>query len=222
MMRCMFTTSPRWPVTLQEPTPAPESFTHRLVLRPLRRRDREEWASLRHRNAGWLQPWENTDPAEEQSLTHYNFASAVRRMNRTATSGQSLPWGIAKELPHGRDTVLIGQLVVSGIFLGSMRSAAIGYWVDQAHAGLGIVPRAVAMATDYCFETLRLHRMEINILPTNANSLRVVEKLGFRFEGVRERFLHINGHWRDHASYALTAEEVKHGGLWRKLAEESS
>lgn len=222
MMRCMFTSSARWPVTLEEPLPAPQSFKHRVVLRPLRRRDREEWASLRHRNAGWLLPWENTDPVEREALTHYNFASVVREMNRTAAAGQSLPWGIAKQLGGGRETVLIGQLVVSGIFLGSLRSASIGYWLDEAHAGLGIVPRAVAMATDYCFEVLNLHRLEINLLPENRNSLRVVEKLGFRFEGIRERFLHINGQWRDHASYALTAEEVPSGGLWRKLAEESS
>lgn len=177
---------------------------------------------MRHRNAGWLLPWENTDPVQQEAATHYNFAAAVRSMNRMATAGQSLPWAIAKEISEGGETVLIGQLVVSAIFQGSLRSAAIGYWVDEGHAGLGLAPRAVALAVDYCFQVRKLHRLEINIVPTNQNSLRVVEKLGFRFEGVRERFLHINGQWRDHAAYALTAEEVESGGLWRKLAEESS
>ena len=76
--------------------------------------------------------------------------------------------------------------------------ATLGYWVDQARAGQGIAPTAVAMATDHCFRTLGLHRMEINIRPENGPSLRVVEKLGFRDEGYRPRFLHINGEWADH------------------------
>ena len=81
--------------------------------------------------------------------------------------------------------------------------ATLGYWVDQARAGQGIAPTAVAMATDHCFRTLGLHRMEINIRPENGPSLRVVEKLGFRDEGYRPRFLHINGEWADHRTFAL-------------------
>ena len=83
-------------------------------------------------------------------------------------------------------------------------SATLGYWVDQDRAGRGIVPTAVAMATDHCFRQLGLHRMEINIRPENVASLRVVEKLGFRDEGLRPRYLHINGQWADHRSFALT------------------
>ena len=77
------------------------------------------------------------------------------------------------------------------------------------------MPTAVALATDHCFEAVGLHRVEINIRPENAASLRVVEKLGFRYEGIRERYLHIDGHWRDHATYALCAEEVPGGLLAR-------
>ena len=97
-------------------------------------------------------------------------------------------------------------------------TATLGYWVDQDRAGRGIVPTAVALATDHCFKTLGLHRMEINIRPENAASLRVVEKLGFRDEGLRPRFLHINGEWADHRSFALTSEEVPEGILARWLA----
>jgi ribosomal-protein-alanine N-acetyltransferase len=95
--------------------------------------------------------------------------------------------------------------------------ATLGYWVDSSHAGRGIAPTAVAMATDHCFGTLGLHRMEINIKPDNGPSLRVVEKLGFRDEGYRPRFLHINGEWADHRSFALTSEEVPEGILNRWL-----
>ena len=84
-------------------------------------------------------------------------------------------------------------------------------------AGRGITPTAVALATDYCFRAMRLHRMEICIRPENGPSLRVVEKLGFRYEGLRRRFIHIDGDWRDHFSFALVAEEVPEGVLrrWR-------
>ncbi|MGH3660059.1 MAG: GNAT family N-acetyltransferase, partial [Micromonosporaceae bacterium] len=103
--------------------------------------------------------------------------------------------------------------------LGSARWAQIGYWIDQAYAGRGIMPTAVALACDHCFFVVGLHRIEINIRPENAASLRVVEKLGFRREGVRPRYLHIDGDWRDHAAYALHAEEVPEGVLtrWRRL-----
>jgi ribosomal-protein-alanine N-acetyltransferase len=60
--------------------------------------------------------------------------------------------------------------------------------------------------------------MEICIRPENGPSLRVVEKLGFRYEGLRRRFIHINGEWRDHYAFALVTEEVPRGVLrrWRE------
>ena len=82
-------------------------------------------------------------------------------------------------------------------------------------AGRGITPTAVALATDYCLQSAGLHRIEICIRPENRASLRVVEKLGFRYEGLRRRYIHINGAWRDHFSYALTREELPGGLLAR-------
>jgi ribosomal-protein-alanine N-acetyltransferase len=69
------------------------------------------------------------------------------------------------------------------------------------------MPEAVVTALQYAFESLRLHRVEINIIPRNAASRRVVEKLGLRCEGIAERYLEIDGAWEDHARYAITAEE---------------
>lgn len=90
-----------------------------------------------------------------------------------------------------------------------------GYWVDRDVAGRGVTPTALALAVDHCFFTVGLHRIEVNIRPENQASLRVVHKLGFREEGLRERFLHIDGAWRDHLSFALTADDVP-GGLMRR------
>ena len=129
-----------------------------------------------------------------------------------------LPWLIflLPENPR-RPPQLVGQLTVSGIVGGSAAWGQVGYWVDQRVAGRGIVPTAVALAVDYCFDVLRLHRIEIAIRPENTKSLRVVTKLGFRPEGLRPRYLHIDGDWRDHLVFALNAEEVPGGLLQRWL-----
>ena len=83
--------------------------------------------------------------------------------------------------------------------------------MSERYAGHGITPTCVALATDLCFEELGLHRMEICIRPENAASLRVVQKLGFRYEGLRRRYIHIDGDWRDHYAFALVREEVPEG-----------
>ena len=97
-----------------------------------------------------------------------------------------------------------------------------GYWVARDVAGRGVIPTALALAVDHCFFTVGLHRIEVNIRPENTASLRVVQKLGFRQEGVRERFLHIDGDWRDHLSFALTVDEVPDGLLRRWRASRQS
>jgi len=164
---------------------------------------------VRARNREWLTPWEATPP---RSLgPPISFATMVRGLRRQARRGQLLPFVVAY------DGELAGQLTVGGIAYGSLCSAHIGYWVDERVAGRGVMPTALALAVDHCLLVLRLHRVEVNIRPENTASLRVVEKLGFREEGVRRAFLHIAGEWRDHRSFALTAEDVPDGLLerWR-------
>ena len=100
-------------------------------------------------------------------------------------------------------------------------SAYAGYWVDARVAGRGVMPTALALAVDHAFARGQLHRVEVNIRPENTASRRVVEKLGFREEAYHPRYLHIDGAWRDHVGYAITAEEVSgDGGLmarWNRL-----
>jgi ribosomal-protein-alanine N-acetyltransferase len=190
-----------WPVVLTEGP---------VRLRALRRSDEAAWMRLRAENAGWLEPWDATSPVPVEGRRP-TFGQFVRTLDRQGRQGGSLPFAVEHE------GALVGQLTVSGITYGSLYSASIGYWISRHVAGLGITPTAVALATDHCFGGLGLHRVEINIRPENGPSLRVVEKLGFRDEGVRERYLHIQGVWRDHRTFALTAEEVPGGLLarWR-------
>ncbi|EYR61885.1 alanine acetyltransferase [Actinotalea ferrariae CF5-4] len=189
-----------WPAVLREAD---------VVLRPLRRSDARAWLTLRVRNAAWLERWEATspEPAEGPPPT---FGQFVRTLNQQARAGATLPFGLEY---RGE---LVGQLTVATIVRGSLCSASIGYWVSEHVAGRGITPTAVALAVDHCFGPVGLHRVEVNIRPENGASLRVVEKLGLRDEGLRENYLHIQGAWCDHRTFAVTAEEVP-GGLVERL-----
>jgi [ribosomal protein S5]-alanine N-acetyltransferase len=172
-------------------------------------RDAARWAQLRRDNVEWLGPWESTRPPESTGRTT-GYRTLTRDLQRQARAGRALPFVVTY------DDTMVGQLTVTGITWGSARWAQVGYWIDQGHAGHGIMPLAVAMACDHCFFTMGLHRIEIAIRPENAASLRVVEKLGFTRIGLASRYLHINGQWRDHLLFALTVEEVP-GGVQARL-----
>lgn len=198
------TTQQQWPVELSHGP---------VTLRPWRLQDRRAWNEIRQRNAAWTAPWDSTRPPDsiEPPLS---FAGMVRQFNRRARLGQMLPFAVDYR-PDGQAWVLAGQLTISGITHGSASWAQAGYWVDQRWAGRGIIPTALALAVDHCFFTLHLHRMEVAIRPENVRSLRVVEKLGFRHEGRRARYMHVDGDWRDHEMFALHADEVGPGLLAR-------
>lgn len=184
-----------WPVVLDHPP---------LRLRPVRVTDVGDWAEVQTRNRGWLGPWEATNPEEGNSPS---FGAVVRGFRREARAGRMLPLVVEVD---GR---LRGQVTVSNIVWGSARTGSIGYWVDQEVAGRGIIPTAVALVMDHCFGVLGLHRLEVNIRPENTASLAVARKLGLREEGIRRDFIHIDGRWRDHVSFAITAEEVGPSGM---------
>ena len=177
-------------------------------LRPLRGRDQQVWRALRAQNAAWLEPWDASSPLPPKG-PRPTFGHYVRTLASQARSGLALPFA----LDYRKE--LVGQRTVSSITYGSLCSATIGYWISEHVAGRAITPTAVALAVDHCFFRLGLHRVEVNIRPENLPSLRVVEKLGLRDEGVRERYLHIAGEWCDHRSFALTADEVPGGLLAR-------
>jgi len=192
-------------------------FEGEVGLRPIRQRDAKVWREVRRRNLDWLQQWEATVPEEGLLLGEVpaTFGVMVRTLHRQARLRKVLPWVVTY---NGE---LVGQVTVGGIAYGSMRSAYIGYWIDEKVAGQGIMPTAVAMALDYCFEELELHRVEIHIRPENVASRRVVEKLGVPEEGFRRSYLHIDGDWRDHICYAIVAGERPQGVLFSWRASQS-
>lgn len=198
-----------WSVVLTGTTPAGLP----ILLRPLRPEDADEYVSLRARNRHWLGPWDATSPVPVSGSR--TFEDVVDFYQEEALGGRMLPFIIEA------DGDLVGQLNVSNIVLGSFRSCTVGYWVSQACAGRGIVPTALALAVDHAFLRLGLHRVEVNIRPENSASLAVVRKLGFRDEGLRLRMLHIDGHWRDHRSFALTTEDLDGATVMDRLTHSS-
>lgn len=179
-----------------------------VVLRPLEAADAETWRDVRTRNCDWLKEWEATLPPGDSDPAG-SYVQVIRRLRKLARQGQAMPF-VIEVGGH-----FAGQVTVNNIVRGSAQFASIGYWLDRAVAGRGVMPTAVAMVIDHCFTTAGLHRVEICVRPENTNSLRVVEKLGLREVGFAPRFLHINGDWRDHRIFAVTVEDCPEGMLAR-------
>jgi len=182
-----------------------------ITLRVVRVRDWKTIERIQLENRDWFRQWEATNPTGTLNL---DFKASIRGLLRQLDDESALPLVIEY---RGE---LVGQLNISNIIHGSVGSAFIGYWISPKFAGLGITPVAVALATDYAFNVIGLHRIEIDIRPENKASLRVVQKLGFRYEGTKLAFIHINNAWRDHHVFALTFEEVRDGLLNRFASDQ--
>ena len=185
-----------------------------MVVRPLRLRDAGTWSSVRTANEEWLSPWEGRPPRQPEATWSERhspgvFTAMLRGVRREARGGRTLPCAIEYD---GR---LVGQVTVGNVVRGAFDSGYVGYWVDGRLAGRGIAPTAVALLADHCFDVVGLHRIEANVRPENAASLRVVDKLGFVRESLHRRYLWIDGDWRDHVGCALLREDVPEGVLRR-------
>jgi len=201
---------PGWPAVL---TDGP------VLLRPYRRGDARSWSEARRANEDWLARWEPTPYGTWHELNSVAaFRSVHADLRRAARDGTAMPFAVCVRAPVER---LVGQLTIGNIVRRAFCSGYAGYWIDARYAGRGIMPTALALAVDHAFAHGGLHRIEVNIRPENTPSRRVVEKLGFRQEAYHERYLHIDGAWRDHIGYALTNEDViADGGLlarWHRV-----
>ena len=175
----------------------------RVTLRPLHPDDFEAWREVRKRCAGWLLKWEprpaagQLDPVEDRRA----FVARCGARDRERDLGVGFGFGIFL------DSRFCGEINLSTIQRGAFQNAYIGYWIDEAVAGNGYMPESVVVLLKFAFEELKLHRVQISIIPRNTASRRVVEKLDLRDEGTAIRYLQINGIWEDHVRYAITAEE---------------
>jgi ribosomal-protein-alanine N-acetyltransferase len=179
-----------------------ELVGRRVKLRTLADDDFADWSEVRARSRDWLLPWEPrpkgaSPPPEDRG----SFVARCAIRERERQLGTGYGFGIFV------DDRFAGEVTLSSVQRGPFQSGIVGYWIDREVAGRGYVPEAVVMTLHFAFEAIMLHRVEISIIPRNRASLRVVEKLGLRMEGVAERFLEIDGKWEDHARFAMTAEE---------------
>lgn len=185
------------------PTNGLRIYGRRIVLRPLVSTDFPAWSEVRLRNEQWLTPWEPlraahlSDPTRERDA----FSSRCAARDRERQLGVAYGFGLFV------DQAFAGEVNLNNVVRGALQCATIGYWIDQARAGHRYVAEAVTALTRFSFDELLLHRLEICIVPRNANSRRVMEVLAVREEGVAERYLEINGVWEDHVRYGITAEE---------------
>lgn len=170
--------------------------TARLILRLPETRDFRQWADLRGDSAEFLRPWEPS--WSDDHLSRRAFGARVRWAAQSAEQGTALPFLLVR----AADGVVLGAVTLDHIRRGPSQTATLGYWIGAAHARRGFMREAVAAVVDHAFWTLDLSRLEAACLPENAASRGLLEKSGFKYEGVAQSYLQIAGRWRNHVLYA--------------------
>jgi ribosomal-protein-alanine N-acetyltransferase len=167
-----------------------------IAIRPLVADDAAELLEVRRRNRAFLEPWEPlrdelfyTLPGQE-----VNVANAIRGRDE----GRAYPFIVVHE------GAIVGGVNLNGIVRGVFQNAYLGYWIDEAVGGRGFATEAVRQAVAFAFGEGGLHRVQAAVMPRNTASIRVLEKAGFREEGLALRYLRIAGAWEDHRLYAIT------------------
>lgn len=207
------------------PGPLPTQLRgKRVLLRPLVLGDFDAWRDVRQRNRNWLLKWEPKPPPgqpdDTESKPAFNARCGAREREWQLGTGYGFGifvGGAGNPIP-GAGWALAGEINLSGVQRGPFQNTYVGYWIDEAQAGNGYVPESLVTVARFAFEDLRLHRLQVAIIPRNTASRRVAEKLELRDEGIAVRYLAINGRWEDHIRYALTAEEWAQRG--QALVEE--
>ena len=177
--------------------------TERLELRPLVSSDFAQWNEVRERCRDWLAKWEPRPPAgvPDPSRDPQAFSNRCRVRERERSLGTAFDFG----LWHGG--WFCGEINISHVARGAFQSAHVGYWIDERLAGKGLVAEGLLAVFGFAFDQAGLHRVQVSIMPRNAASLRVVEKLGLRSEGIAQGYIQIAGVWEDHVRFGLTVEE---------------
>ncbi len=189
---------PGWPAT----TSAVPTAAGHVRLRPLSRRDGRRWSEFRNADEHVLRPVEPTVPgpwweAHTKAMWRRNYSGL------TAMAGQGTLLPFAIEV----DGTFAGQLTLGNVQHGVVCSCWIGYWVYSGFSGRGVASAALSAGVDHAMTAVGMHRVEATVLESNVASRRVLEKVGFRQEGLLQRNLHIDGQWRDHLLMGLTVEE---------------
>jgi ribosomal-protein-alanine N-acetyltransferase len=170
--------------------------TERMTLRLPVHADWPQWSGLRADSAAFLTPWEPV--WSHDHLTRRAFTNRVYWANRAEAQGTALPLMLIRR----QDQKLLGAITLDNIRRGPAQTGTLGYWVGAPHARQGYMREAILGVVHHAFTQLDLSRIEAACLPENAASRGVLEKCGFKYEGVAQSYLQINGRWRNHVLYA--------------------
>jgi [ribosomal protein S5]-alanine N-acetyltransferase len=170
--------------------------TERMTLRLPAHPDWFAWTALRRDSAAFLTPWEPV--WSEDHLSRKAFTSRVYWAQRAEGQGTALPLMMIRR----SDNALLGAITLDNIRRGPAQAGTLGYWIGAPFARQGLMREAILAVTHHAFTALDLSRIEAACLPENSASRGVLEKCGFKYEGVAQSYLQINGRWRNHVLYA--------------------
>lgn len=170
--------------------------TERMSLRPPAHSDFRSWAALRSSSSGHLTPWEPSWASDH--LTRKAFTNRVYWAQRSVTSGTALPLFLLRR----SDSALMGAITLDNIRRGPAQAGTLGYWTGTQFSRQGYMREAILAVVHYAFTRLDLSRIEAACLPENAASRALLETCGFKYEGVAQSYLQIDGRWRTHVLYA--------------------
>ena len=170
--------------------------TERMTLRLPQHGDFRAWTTLRDQSAPFLTPWEPVWAADH--LSRKAFTNRIYWANRSTSQGTALPLLLIRR----EDAALLGAITLDNIRRGPSQAGTLGYWIGQAHARQGYMREAILSMVHHAFTVMDLSRVEAACLPENAASRGVLEKCGFKYEGVAQSYLQIAGRWRNHVLYA--------------------
>ena len=170
--------------------------TERLHLRPPVHADFRAWAMLRQQSQAHLVPWEPSWSPEH--LTRKSFTNRVYWAQRSISQGTALPVFLFRR----EDQCLVGAITLDNIRRGPSQCGTLGYWTGAAYSRQGFMREAIKAVVHYAFASLDLSRIEAACLPENQASRGLLESSGFKYEGVAQSYLQIDGRWRTHVLYA--------------------
>jgi [ribosomal protein S5]-alanine N-acetyltransferase len=189
--------------TINFSEPLPTIAGDGVTLRTPQMTDHAEWAELREASREFLTPWEPTWPTDDLSR------SAFRRRLRRYAEDVRTDQGYALLIMRNSDGGLVGGLTLANIRRGVAQAGSLGYWMGLPYVRQGYMTAAVHAIIPFALEKLRLHRLEAACIPTNAGSIRLLEKNGFGREGYAREYLCINGIWQDHLLFARLKDAPK-------------
>lgn len=199
-----------WPLSRRLP---PITLTGpRIYLCPPKWDDCTDWIAVRTRNESALKPYEPVWP--DKCLTPSFFRARLRRQYRDWHDHLARYFLIRLQ-----DTnALIGGININHICLGAARHGSLGYWLDRDHQGQGYMGEAIGCVLDYAFKGMHFQRIQAACIPENEKSMRILRHAGFTEEGFARAYLQINGMWRDHHLFAITAQDYARPALVDKTA----